>query len=85
MLFKEYGELLEVFVADDLDLYCMKLASFRPKDVQDTALLAVSLKNIGITEDDVFANFVRLYGSEYLLRNDDRKMKFMKQQLEAGL
>ena len=81
VLFKKYGEFLEIFVADDLDLYCMKLVSFRPKDVQDTEILAASLKNTGITKADVFANFVRLYGSEYLLRNDDRKIRFMERQL----
>ena len=33
-------ENLEVFLVEDLDLYCMKLVSFRPKDVQDTEYLA---------------------------------------------
>lgn len=81
VLFKVYGEVLEVFVADDLDLYCMKLVSFRPKDVQDTEVLATSLKNSGVTKEDVFANFIRLYGSEYYLRNDARKVRFMERQL----
>ena len=60
--YKKYGNSLIVYVASDLDLYCMKLVSFRPKDVE--------------------ANFVRLYGSEYLLRNDSRKIRLAETQLQ---
>ncbi|MBQ8956502.1 MAG: hypothetical protein IJ075_06005 [Lachnospiraceae bacterium] len=81
-LYKTYGDVLEVFVSEDLDLYCMKLVSFRPKDVQDMETLASSLKNIGIRKEDVIENFVRLYGNEYLLRNDDRKIRFMEMQFK---
>ena len=36
----------------------------------------------GIISKDVFDNFNRLYGNEYLLRNDDRKILFMEMQLK---
>ncbi len=78
-----YRNILEVFIADDLDLYCMKLVSFRPKDVQDMEILSESMKDSGITKEDVTANFVRLYGDEYLLRNDDRKISFMEMQFST--
>jgi hypothetical protein len=60
-LYKVYEDILEVFIADDLDLYCMKLVSFRPKDVQDMEILSDDLKNKGISSKDVYANFNRLY------------------------
>ena len=82
-LYKVYEDILEVFIADDLDLYCMKLVSFRPKDVQDMEILSDDLKNKGISSKDVYANFNRLYGNEYLIRNDDRKIRFMEMQLKA--
>lgn len=81
--YKVYRNVLEVFIADDLDLYCMKLVSFRPKDVQDMEILSESMKNSGITKEDVIANFTRLYGDEYLLRNDDRKIRFMEMQFST--
>ena len=81
-LYKTYCGVLEVLVADDLDLYCMKLVSFRPKDVQDMEILAGCLKSNGIRKEDVIGNFVRLYGNEYLLRNDDRKTRFMERQFK---
>ena len=79
-LYKTYDGVLEVFVAEDLDLYCMKLVSFRPKDVQDMDLLANNLMNRGIRKEDVIDNIIRLYGNEYLIRNDDRKIRFMESQ-----
>ena len=81
-LFKVYEDILEVYIADDLDLYCMKLVSFRPKDIQDMEILSDDLKSRGIISKDVFDNFNRLYGNEYLLRNDDRKILFMELQLK---
>ena len=83
VLYKVYAEILEVYIADNLDLYCMKLVSFRPKDIQDMEILSESLKKDGITSDDVFDNFNRLYGNEFLLRNDDRKIHFMQLQLKS--
>jgi hypothetical protein len=80
-LYKVYEDVLEVCVADNLDLYCMKLVSFRPKDVQDMEVLSADLKNEGITSNDVCGNFNRLYGSEFLLRNDSRKVRIMEMQL----
>ena len=80
-LYKEYGSILDVYIASDLDLYCMKLVSFRPKDVQDMEVLSAKLKNDGITIDDILTNMVRLYGDEYLVRNDDRKIRYIQRQL----
>ncbi|MBQ6546353.1 MAG: hypothetical protein IJL72_11515 [Lachnospiraceae bacterium] len=37
----------------------------------------------GVKVNDVLDNFVRLYGSEYLLRNDVRKIKLLEAQLTA--
>ena len=81
-LYKSYGGVLDVLIADDLDLYCMKLVSFRPKDVQDMEILVNSLKTNGIRTEDVVENFIRLYGNEYLLKNDDRKIHFMERQFK---
>ncbi len=83
-LYKSFGDILEVYVASDLDLYCMKIVSFRPKDVQDMEVLAETLRNNSISRDDVIENFIRLYGSEYYLRNDDRKIKFVDMQLRKN-
>ena len=80
-LFKTYRSILDVFLVDDLDLYCMKLVSFRPKDIQDTEVLSSSLKQDGITPNKVISNFTRLYGDEYLLRNDIHKLKLVDAQL----
>ncbi len=79
-LYKTFKNVLEVYIVDDLDLYCMKLVSFRPKDVQDTEALAASLKANGIGAKEVHNNFIRLYGDEYYLLNDDRKLRFMELQ-----
>ena len=81
VLYKVFGGLLEVYVANDLDLYCMKIVSFRPKDVQDMEVLAETLRHEGIQKDDVISNFKRLYGNEYHLLDDDRKMRFVEMQL----
>lgn len=83
VIYKSYGDVLDIYLADDLDLYCMKLVSFRPKDVQDLEILADDLKTRGITKQDIHDNFVRLYGNEYLLRNDDRKRRFMETQFSC--
>lgn len=81
ILYKSIGEELEIYVADDLDLYCMKIVGFRPKDVQDMVLIAPILKKNGITYDDVKYNFERLYGSVFHLIKDGRKEMFVKMQL----
>jgi len=59
----------------------MKLVAFRPKDIQDMLTLKETLVAHGVTVNDVLGNFVRLYGSEYLLRNDVRKIKLLEAQL----
>ena len=83
-LYKTYRRILDVFLVDDLDLYCMKLVSFRPKDIQDTEVLSSSLKQKGITAVDVINNFIRLYGDEYLIRNDIHKLKLVETQLHMS-
>lgn len=80
-LYKVFENTLKVYVAADLDLYCMKLVAFRPKDVQDMEIPAERLRNSGIDKEAVIDNFNRLYGDEYLLRNNDRKIKFMEMQM----
>ena len=80
VLYKTFNDILEVYVADDLDLYCMKLVSFRPKDIQDMEVLSGTLKERKIIKEDVVDNFIRLYGDEYLLRNDERKISFVEMQ-----
>ncbi len=83
-LYKVYGGILEVYIVNNLDLYCMKLVSFRPKDVQDMEVLSDILKSNGTTREDVISNFIRLYGDEYLLQDDDRKARFMERQMRSG-
>ena len=61
----------------------MKLVAFRPKDIQDMITLKDTLVAHGVKVNDVLDNFVRLYGSEYLLRNDVRKIKLLEAQLTA--
>lgn len=82
--YKTFREYLEVYVANALDLYCMKIVSFRPKDVQDMEVLADTLRYINISKEDIIANFIRLYGSEYHLRNDDRKLGLVEVQLRGA-
>ncbi|MBO4559571.1 MAG: hypothetical protein J5712_05765 [Lachnospiraceae bacterium] len=78
--YKVYGNILEVYVAADIDLYCMKVISFRPKDIQDMEVLAEGLKEKGISIVDIINNFIRLYGNEYYLRSDPRKLRFVEMQ-----
>ena len=59
----------------------MKIVSFRPKDIQDMEVLADSLRQNGVTEDDVVTNFDRLYGNEYHLRDDERKLRLVEMQM----
>lgn len=51
---------------------------FLYKENIDEYLDALAQKNM----DYVINNFIRLYGDEYLLRNDDRKIRFMEMQLK---
>ena len=81
--YKSFRNFLEVYVASDLDLYCMKIVAFRPKDIQDMVVLADTLRNNRVSMDDIIACFNRLYGSEYHLRDDDRKIGFIEMQLRA--
>ena len=53
------------------------MVPFRPKDVQDMEVLADMLKGTGICIQDIEANFIRLYGSAYLMQNDERKRMFV--------
>ena len=80
-LYRNYAGILEVYVACDIDLYCMKIVSFRPKDVQDMEVLADSLRKKTTSLADISKNFIRLYGNEYYLRNDERKLRLVRLQL----
>ena len=81
-LYKSFDGFLEVYVASDLDLYCMKIVSFRPKDVQDMEVLADTLREKEVSKEDIIANFNQLYGNEYHLRDDERKLGFVEMQLK---
>lgn len=80
VLYKKYNDLLEVYVANDIDLYCMKLVSFRPKDVQDMQVLSEKLNADGVSKKDVEENFIRLYGDAYLMKNEVNKMRLFSMQ-----
>lgn len=80
VLYKTYRDILGVYVASDIDLYCMKLVSFRPKDVQDMEVLSSALKKQHVGPDDIIDHFIRLYGDTYLMKNDDRKERFLRMQ-----
>lgn len=82
-LYKRFKEILSVYLVSDLDLYCMKMVSFRPKDVQDLSILAERLRSYNVSVNRMRENFVRLYGDEFLLMNDERKLRFAKKQLEG--
>ena len=82
VLYKKYNDLLEVYVANDIDLYCMKLVSFRPKDVQDMIRIAPILKEMDVNVDVVKSNFDRLYGNLYHFLNDKRKEQLVSMQLK---
>ena len=69
-------------MASDIDLYCMKLISFRPKDIQDMEVLAGKIKSEGVSRNEVEENFLRLYGDMYLMKNDDRKVRYFEAQFE---
>lgn len=80
VLYKKYTN-LEIWIVDDVDLYCMKIVSFRPKDIQDMVIIGDLLCKKGVTLLDVETNFLRLYGSKYHLLNDGRKFQFVQMQL----
>lgn len=80
-LYKTIGEYLDIFVVDDIDLYCMKIVGLRPKDVEDMNSIAARLKAKGIRVEDIEKNFERLYGNKYHLLNDDMKMMYVSMQL----
>lgn len=82
VLHRSYSGILDVYVASDINLYCMKLISFRPKDIQDMEVLAQKLKEDGITKEDIINKFKTLYGDEYLMRNDSRKERFLNMQFK---
>lgn len=79
-LYKKYND-LEIWIVDDIDLYCMKIVSFRPKDIQDMVIISNFLHKKGIRISDIEDNFLRLYGSKYHLLNDNRKLQYVRMQL----
>lgn len=76
-LYRTYEGILNIYVASDMDLYCMKLVSFRLKDIQDMDVLADSLRAAGMKRKDVEENFLRLYGDMYFMKNDERKEQLL--------
>ena len=45
-------------------------------------ILADTLRDNGVLTEDIIANFNQLYGNEYHLRDDDRKLGFVEMQLK---
>ena len=82
VFYKNIGDELEIYVVDDLDLYCMKVVSFRPKDIQDMIRIAPILKENDVNVDVVKSNFERLYGNLYHFLNDKRKEQLVSMQLK---
>ena len=80
--YKKYNDLLDVYVASDIDLYCMKLVSFRPKDIQDMQVLSEKLNADGVTRKDIEKNFLRLYGDAYLMKNELNKIRLFEMQFK---
>lgn len=65
--YKTYNNILNVYVASDLDILCMKLISFREKDMNDIRILIKSVRKNNIKYKDFIDNFNRLYSNTYLL------------------
>ena len=79
-LYKVYADILKIYIVSNMDLYCMKLVSFRPKDIQDMIILAEKMQEEGISRKQIEENFIRLYGDAFLMKNDDRKVRFIEMQ-----
>ena len=74
-LYKVYNNILSVYTVSDLDLFCMKLVSIRPKDMNDLNQIATRLKRKGISRKMIINEFIFLYGSLFLLK--DRQKSFL--------
>ena len=72
-LYKVYNNILEIYIVSDIDLLCMKLVSFRQKDIIDIDKLIKRLRKYKITYYDIEERFKQLYGSLYLLKDRQRK------------
>lgn len=71
-LYRIYNNILYVYLASDIDLLCMKLVSFRQKDIKDIDRLINRLSKQHIKSYDVENRFQQLYGSLYLLKSKQR-------------
>jgi hypothetical protein len=58
-LYKVYNNILYVYIVSDIDLLCMKLVSFRPKDMRDINSLIRKLNKCNITYKDVENQFIK--------------------------
>lgn len=65
--YRTFGGVLNVYIPADIDLFCMKLVSFRQKDLTDLIKLASNMKKRSITRQDILNNFNYLYNDMYLL------------------
>ena len=74
-LYKVYSGILSVYTVSDLDLFCMKLVSFRPKDMNDLNKIAQRLKRNGVDIKVILNEFTFLYGSLYLMK--DRQKSYL--------
>lgn len=72
-IYKVYGDVLYVYTPRDIDLLCMKLVAFRPKDRRDLIVIAKRLNRNMVTKRDIECNFIRLYDNTYKLSNEARR------------
>jgi hypothetical protein len=80
IFYKCYNNILNVYIISDLDLFCMKLVSFRYKDMEDLTRLINKLNKSGIIYEDIVNEFIYLYGSTYFIQ--ERQKLFLTDNLK---
>lgn len=74
-LYKIFNGVLNVYVANILDLLCMKAAAFREKDMEDIKYIVYTLSKSGVTYN-ILEEFNYIYSSLYILKKlADRHIK----------
>lgn len=68
-LYKSFNGILDVYIVSDINLLCMKLVSFRPKDKNDIDRLVNRIIKNKVTYTDVMKRFAYLYGNTYPLKS----------------
>lgn len=62
LFYKSFNGVLDTYLIDDIDLLCMKLVSFRQKDVRDIKILTKILNKKHIGKKNVIDEINFLYG-----------------------